>query len=134
MAKCLSVDANWLLSGAGSPAPREESSVVRDDVSEYRFTPKTDVWAALKTLKAQVSPDVGDEMERLLLEHQRDRLRKEAGEFFGNAGALADEAQRVAVTLTDAEAAENLRILGAAVERLLPNVETFVDALTKPNR
>lgn len=106
----------------------DDSAVLREESAPDKVP---GMWEVMRMIKAQVAPHVADEVERLLLEHQRERLRQEANEFFGNAEALASEAKRIGETITDKEASENLRILSDAVVKLMPTVQTLVESLTK---
>ena len=131
IAKFLGVSHEWLAAGVEPSF----SSILRDDVAEYRVLPKNDevpgIPEVMRMLKEQVAPHVVDEVERLLLEHQRERLRMEASDFFGNVGGLVEAAKTAAALLKKGQCADDLRTLSETVAKLMPNIETLVNTLTK---
>lgn len=124
------------LAGSYDAGPDATKHLLQDDVTQYRTksdpAPIPGIAEVMKALKAQVAPHVADEVERLLLEHQRERLRMEANDFFGNVEALAASAKQAAGIVTDKRIAKDLRTLSEAVAKLMPTVQTLVQSLTKP--
>lgn len=135
----LAVDETWLLIGRSSADSEvaDPSLYTLRDESVLRETPNRDdpppgIWEALRMIKTEVSPHVADEVEKLLLEHQRVRLRAEADDFFGNIEALAASANEAAAVIGDERIADDLRTISEAVAKLMPTVQTLVQSLTKP--